>query len=226
MDFHSRIVRLSLNSLSMSIIVPKTKDSIDNHRCEKYSFETKVSDADKIIRRSNGFQFIVRGSRALVRMRGWIFARQTVRLQSRCGRAAVAATPCTRPPVTRSNRSGSVRSFLREIDGHAFSTFDFGKSSILANRGGLGDDPRAEFSSDESSSFFLSFFFYLSSASVFWIILRWLIFIFEREFFFQFLKYLVETNIERERVFEWHEKFVSFFSIFFFFFFFCIFFIL
>lgn len=65
MDFHSRIVRLSLNSLSlsMSIIVPKTKDSIDNHRCEKYSFETKVSDADKIIRRSNGFQFIVRGSR-------------------------------------------------------------------------------------------------------------------------------------------------------------------
>ena len=70
MDFHSRIVRLSLNSLSMSIIVPKTKDSIDNHRCEKYSFETKVSDADKIIRRSNGFQFIVRGSRALVRMRG------------------------------------------------------------------------------------------------------------------------------------------------------------
>lgn len=132
MDFHSRIVRLSLNSLSMSIIVPKTKDSIDNHRCEKYSFETEVSDADKIIRRSNGFQFIVRGSRALVRMRGWIFARQTVRLQSRCGRAAVAATPCTRPPVTRSNRSGSVRSFLREIDGHAFSTFDFGKSSILA----------------------------------------------------------------------------------------------
>lgn len=185
MDFHSRIVRLSLNSLSMSIIVPKTKDSIDNHRCEKYSFETKVSDADKIIRRSNGFQFIVRGSRALVRMRGWIFARQTVRLQSRCGRAAVAATPCTRPPVTRSNRSGSVRSFLREIDGHAFSTFDFGKSSILANRGGLGDDPRAEFSSDESSSFFFYlFFFYLSSASVFWIILRWLIFIFE--FFFNF----------------------------------------
>lgn len=160
-------------------------------------------------------------------MRGWIFARQTVRLQSRCGRAAVAATPCTRPPVTRSNRSGSVRSFLREIDGHAFSTFDFGKSSILANRGGLGDDPRAEFSSDESSSFFFYlFFFYLSSASVFWIILRWLIFIFEREFFFQFLKYLVETNIKRERVFEWHEKFVSFFSIFFFFFFFCIFFIL
>lgn len=135
-------------------------------------------------------------------MRGWIFARQTVRLQSRCGRAAVAATPCTRPPVTRSNRSGSVRSFLREIDGHAFSTFDFGKSSILANRGGLGDDPRAEFSSDESSSFFFYlFFFYLSSASVFWIILRWLIFIFEREFFFQFLKYLVETNIKREREF-------------------------
>lgn len=73
----------------------------------------------------------------------------------------MAATPCTRPPVTRSNRSGSVRSFLREIDGHAFSTFDFGKSSILANRGGLGDDPRAEFSSDESSSFFLSFFLLL-----------------------------------------------------------------
>lgn len=73
----------------------------------------------------------------------------------------MAATPCTRPPVTRSNRSGSVRSFLREIDGHAFSTFDFGKSSILANRGGLGDDPRAEFSSDESSSFFFFYLFFL-----------------------------------------------------------------
>ena len=150
-------------------------------------------------------------------MRGWIFARQTVRLQSRCGRAAVAATPCTRPPVTRSNRSGSVRSFLREIDGHAFSTFDFGKSSILANRGGLGDDPRAEFSSDESSSFFISFFLLLLGK-------RFLNYSSMVDFyfriFFQFLKYLVETNIERERVFEWHEKFVSFFSIFFFFFFF------
>lgn len=100
----------------------------------------------------------------LVRMRGWIFARQTARLQLRCGRAAVAATPCTRPPVTRSNRSGSVRSFLREIDGHAFSTFDRYKSSIPRQRGGLGDDPRAEFSS-MNRVFFLFFFFYIFLSS-------------------------------------------------------------
>lgn len=187
MDFHSRIVRRSLNSLSLSLwVVLKTKDSIDNHRCEKYSFETRYRTPIKPSIDRTVFNLSCVVLLTLVRMREWLFARQTARLQLRCGRAAVAATPCTRPPVTRSNRSGSVRSFLREINGHAFFNFrSVNRRSLPTGRSGwltileLNSPLWIEF-------FFFLLLFFSSPRSVLKLFFDgWFeLFIFERDFFF------------------------------------------
>lgn len=146
----------------------------------------EVSDTDKTIHRSNGFQFIVHGS-------PYVGAHARMTFRAANGAFAIAMRQSRRgcdtlhASASHSFESKRVGSFVPSRDKRPrFFQLSIGKSSILANgEVWVTDDPRAEFSSMNRVFFFSSFIFFLSSKR-FKIILRWLIwtFYFRTRFFF------------------------------------------
>lgn len=146
----------------------------------------EVSDTDKTIHRSNGFQFIVHGS-------PYVGAHARMTFRAANGAFAIAMRQSRRgcdtlhASASHSFESKRVGSFVPSRDKRPrFFQLSIGKSSILANgEVWVTDDPRAEFSSMNRVFFFLLLFFSSPRSVLKLFFDSWFeLFIFERDFFF------------------------------------------
>lgn len=176
----------------------------------KIFVRNEVSDTDKI-HRSNGFQFLVRGS-------PYVGAHARMNFRAANGAFAIAMRQSRRgcdtlhASASHSFESKRVGSFVPSRDKRPrfFNFRSVNRRSSPTGRPGWRSSSWILLY--ESSFFFLlSFFTFLRSVFKLFFDSWFELFIFESEFFliFKIFRKFVETNIKRES-FKWHEKFVFF----------------